>query len=187
MSSSDLIRFGAFGALLAGMTWTASGIIELTTTSGRSSLTEAMYVVASVGALGGILALHARQAAGYGRLGRTGSLAAFIGTALLLVGLLLTFLVRALIGNGVYRLAFLDWMLGLGFWGTLVGFALLGAAALRSGTLPRWCGLVLVAFLPLAIVLGNYGGGVVLGLTWLALGYVFLRQRDVSAWLGTRR
>jgi hypothetical protein len=84
-------------------------------------------------------------------------------------------------------LAFLDWMLGLGLWGTLVGFTLLGATALRSGTLPQWCGLLLVAFLPLAIVLGNYGGGVVLGLTWLALGYVFLRQRDVSAWLGTRR
>jgi hypothetical protein len=187
MFSSDLIRFGALGALLAGMTWTASGIIELTTASGRSSLTEAMYLVASVGALGGILGLHARQAEGYGRLGWTGSLAAFIGTALLLVGLLLTFLVRALVGDGVYMLAFLDWMLGLGLWGTLVGFTLLSAAALRSGTLPRWCGLLLVAFLPLAIVLGNYGGGVVLGLTWLALGYVFLRQRDMSAWLGTRR
>ena len=118
-----------------------------------------------------------------GGIGRHGSRVAgpFLG------GLLLTFLVRALVGNGVYMLAFLDWMLGLGLWGTLVGFALLGAAALRSGTLPRWCGLLLVAFLPLAIVLGNYGGGVVLGLTWLALGYVFLRQRDVSAWLGTRR
>jgi hypothetical protein len=194
MSSSDLIRLGALGTLLAGVAWTASGVIELVTTSGQSpevlgfaSLTEVMHVVALVGALVGILELHARKVAGYGRLGRTGSLAAFGGTALLLVGLLLTFLVRALVGNGVYGLAFLDWVLGLGLWGTLVGFAFLGTAALRSGTLPPWCGLLLVAFLPLAIVLGDYGGGIVLGLSWMALGYVLMRQRDVSAWLRTRR
>jgi hypothetical protein len=34
--------------------------------------------------------------------------------------------------------------------------------------------------------LGDYGGGMVLGLLWLAVGYALLFQHDVSALLRTR-
>jgi hypothetical protein len=53
--------------------------------------------------------------------------------------------------------------------------------------LPRWCGVLLIICLPLAIALGDYGGGAVLGLLWLAVAYALLAQRDVSALLHTRK
>ena len=52
------------------------------------------------------------------------------------------------------------------------------------GVLPQWCGLLLIVCLPIAVVLGDHGGGITLGLVWLALGYVLLSQRDVSALVG---
>jgi hypothetical protein len=45
----------------------------------------------------------------------------------------------------------------------------------------------LIVCLPLAITLGEYGGGIVLGLLWLAVGYALLFQHDVSALLRTRK
>jgi hypothetical protein len=68
-----------------------------------------------------------------------------------------------------------------------MGFIVLGAATLRLGVLPRWCGVLLIICLPLAIALGDYGGGAVLGLLWLAVAYALLAQRDVSALLRTRK
>ena len=111
-----------------------------------------------------------------------GFLAAFMGTAILLVGLVLSFLV-----GGLFGAAFLDPVLGAGLWFVLVGFVLLGAATLRLEALPRWCGVALIVGLPLAITLGDYGGGIVLGLLWLAVGYALLFQHDVSALLRTRK
>ena len=66
--------------------------------------------------------------------------------------------------------------------GTL-GFVLLGAAALRAGVLPRWCGVLLmvaVLGIPIYFALGNYGGAILYGLLWLALGYVLWSQRGVE-------
>ncbi|MDQ3929357.1 MAG: hypothetical protein M3328_09440 [Chloroflexota bacterium] len=189
MSSSNLVRLGALGALLAGVAWTMLGLVDMATVGGRGSevlnsafLEEALYLVALVSTLGGIVGLHARQTPSYGRLGTAGFLATFTGTATLLVGLVLSFLVGGLSGA-----AFLDPVLGAALWCVLVGFALLGVATLRLGALPRWCGLALVVGLPLAITLGDYGGGIVLGLLWLAVGYALLFQHDVSALLRTRK
>jgi hypothetical protein len=64
---------------------------------------------------------------------------------------------------------------------------LLGAATLRLEALPRWCGMALIVCLPLAITLGDYGGGMVLGLLWLMVGYALLSQHDISALLRTGR
>ena len=189
MSSLNLVRLGALGALLASVAWTVLGLVEMATLGGRdsevlsSALLEAMlYLVALVSTLGGIVGLHARQTPNYGRLGMAGFLAAFMGTAILLVGLVLSFLV-----GGLFGAAFLDPVLGAGLWFVLVGFVLLGAATLRLEALPRWCGVALIVCLPLAITLGNYGGGVVLGLLWGAVGYALLFQHDVSALLRTRK
>ncbi len=41
---------------------------------------------------------------------------------------------------------------------------------LRAWVLPRWCGFGLIALVVL-LALGAYGGFVVVGLIWLALGY----------------
>ncbi len=189
MRSLNLVRAGAVMALLAGAAWTASGLVAPAIAGGRGPggpgavlLGEALYVVALAGTLGGIVALHARQAPGYGPLGTAGFLAAFAGTGLLLVGLALSFLDGDDSGP-----AFLDPALALALWAALLGFALLGVATLKLGALPRRCGWALVVCVPLAIALGDYGGGLVLGLAWLVLDHALLSQRDVSALLRTRR
>jgi uncharacterized membrane protein len=189
VSSLNLVRLGALGAILAGVAWIASSLLEAAVASGRSpevlglaSLDEVLYLVAVAGTMGGIVGLHARQAPSYGRLGTAGFLATFTGTALLLIGLVLSFTMGSVFGPTL-----LDLVLGLGLWAALLGFMALGAATLRLGVLPLWCGVLLITCLPLAIALGDYGGGAVLGLLWLAVAYALLSQHDVSALLRTRK
>jgi hypothetical protein len=189
VSSLNLVRLGALGALMAGVAWTVLGLVDMATLGGRGSealnsafLEATLYLAALASTLGGIVGLHARQTPHYGRLGTAGFLATFAGTAILLVGLILFFLVGGLVGT-----AYLDPVLGAGLWCVLVGFLLLGAATLRLEALPRWCGVALIVDLPLAITLGDYGGGIVLGLLWLGVGYTLLFQHDVSALLRTRK
>ena len=155
----SFIRWGALGAMLAGLAGTVAGIIDLATAGGAAPeflgfvpLDEALYSVALVGILGGLVGLHTRQASRYGRLGSVGFVASFLGVSLLLVGLALSFL-----SGGVLEQMLGLQMVGLGFLGMLVGFVLLGAATLRLGVLPRWCALLLIACPLLAITLGEYG------------------------------
>lgn len=81
--------------------------------------------------------------------------------------------------------AFLEPALALALWVALVGFVLLGVANLRLAALPSSCGWTLIACPTLALLLGDYGGGAVLGLAWLLVGYALLSQRDVSTLLRT--
>ena len=189
MSSVNLVRLGTFGALLAGVVWTVLGLVGVATVDGRDSgilssalLDETLCLVALVSTLGGLVGLHARQTPSYGRLGTAGFLAAFAGIALLLVGLTLSFLV-----GGVFGRVFLDPVLGTGLWSVLLGFVLVGAATLRLKALPRWCGVTLITCLPLAMILGDYGGGIVLGLTWFGVSYALVSHHDVSALLQAGR
>lgn len=189
MSSVNLLRLGTFGALLASVVWTVLGLADLATVGVRDSgilssalLDETLCVIALVSTLGGIVGLHARQTPSYGRLGTAGFLTAFAGIALLLMGLIPSFLV-----GGIFARVFLDPVLGAGLWCVLVGFVPLGAATLRLKGLPQWCGVTLIICLPLAIILGDYGGGIVLGLTWLAVSYALVSHHDVSALLRTGR
>jgi hypothetical protein len=185
--SFDLVRLGTHGALLAGAAWMISSILTTTIPNERSpepygfiSLTEALYLVALAGTVGGIIGLHARQRPSYGRLGTAGFFGTFIGTSLLLVGLTISFL-----SEDLSRPALLDPMLGVSLWVSLLGFLLMGIATLRLRVLPQWCGALLIVSLPIAIASGDFGGGAVLGLFWLAVGYALLSQHDVSALLRT--
>ncbi len=146
MSSLNLVRLGALGALLAGVAWTVLGLVDTATLGGRGSealnsafLEATLYLAALASTLGGIVGLHARQTPNYGRLGTAGFLATFTGTAILLGGLVLSFLV-----GGLFGAAFLDPVLGAALWCVLVGFVLLGATTLRLEALPRWCGVALI-------------------------------------------
>jgi hypothetical protein len=189
LSSLNLVRLGALGAILAGVAWMASSFLAAAIASGRSpgilafaSLDEALYLVAVAGTMGVIVGLHARQAPSYGWLGTAGFLATFTGTALLLMRLVLSFTLGSVFGPRLLHL-----VLGLGLWCMLLGFVALGAATLRLGALPRWCGVLLIICLPLAIAFGDYGGGAVLGLLCLAVAYALLSQHDLSALLRTRK
>jgi hypothetical protein len=63
----------------------------------------------------------------------------------------------------------------------------MGIATLRLRVLPQWCGVLLIFSLPIAIALGDLGGGAVLGLLGLAVGYALLSQHDVSALLRSEK
>jgi hypothetical protein len=177
MKTAILIRWGALAALASGALWIAGGILHLayprdppgTLGYFLNYLGTAVFSAAYLGMLGGLVGLHARQMDSYGRLGRAGFLLAFVGAALAFVG-------QATSGifpqNGA-----LGWLFGdpgFGFQAgvllTSLGLLLMGIATTRTGRLPRWCGLGLVA-LVIFLALGAYGGFVVAGLIWLALGY----------------
>ena len=187
MSSSDLIRWGAVGALLAGIAWLALGLIPLVilgqvalyfggVATAEDYLLEILFSIATLGMLAGIVGLHAREAPNYGRLGTAGFFAAFVGVFFLLASTVASLLAES--GD------VLDWFFVLGFVGTLVGFVLLGTATLRARVLPRWCGILLllaVLGIPVYFALGTYGGAILNGLVWLALGYGLWLERGTSA------
>ena len=191
MSSSDLIRWGAVGALLAGIAWLALGLIPLVilgqvalyfggVATAEDYLLEILFSIATLGMLAGIVGLHAREAPNYGRLGTAGFFAAFVGVFFLLASTVATILA----GREV-----LDWLFILGFVGSIVGFVLLGGATLRARVLPRWYGILLsvaVFGIPVYFALGNYGGAILYGLVWLGLGYGLWLERDTSAEQTTR-
>ena len=62
----------------------------------------------------------------------------------------------------------------------LVGFALYSAATLQARVLPRWCSVGLIVGLPVAIALRLYGGNILFGLLWLALGYVLWSRGEAA-------
>jgi hypothetical protein len=191
MSSSDLVRWGALGALLAGIALIALGLMLLLivgqvalyfggVATAEDYLQEILFSIASLGMLAGIVGFHARQAPSYGRLGTVGFYATFIGIIFLLASTVATILA----GREV-----LDWLFILGFAGTLIGFVLFGAATLRARVLPRWCGVLLIIAalgIPVYFTLGNYGGTILYGLIWLGLGYGLWLQRGMSAEQTTR-
>lgn len=158
----NAVRWEALGAVLAGVAWLASFAVSSEVLGSPSYVAEGTFAVALLGTLVGLVALHTRQSRSYGTLGLAGFLAAAAGTALVLLNVLLISLGRR---------DLLDLLLGLGFLGMLVGFVVLGVATIRGKVLPGWCGVALIVALPVAAALGDYGGGMVLGLLWLALGY----------------
>jgi hypothetical protein len=93
MSSAELVRWGALGAFLAGVAWIVSGLISLAIPgqgteeicSSSYYLLETIFCIASVGILGGLVGLRARQVPSYGALGAAGFYVGFIGIALMLV------------------------------------------------------------------------------------------------------
>jgi hypothetical protein len=192
---SGLVKWGALGALLAAIAWTVSGIIAFVLVHPPASnmgpmgslswyLIESSDAIAEVGMMVAVVGLHARQTPNYGRLGTAGSIVAFVGTALAFLSTVLWLLTHN--GNGIVGLLFMG---GLLAW--LVGFPILGVATLRAGVLPRWCGLLLVAwlvYLPLVLFLLTFHGEarVLFGLMWLALGYALWSQRSTAVQRSSR-
>ena len=178
MSSSDLIRWGGIAAMTAGVVWVISGILSIVYQGVHAPGTFADYLVEGTISVGllltvvGMVGLHTLQKEHYGRIGRGGfwtvvvaSLGQVLGTVVLLAG--------------STALAWLVFPVGV--LAVLVGFVLYGAATLQARVLPRWCGVGLIVGLPVAIALGLYGGNILFGLLWLALGYVLWSWRGATA------
>lgn len=183
MSLMNWIRYGGLAAMLAGVAWAASGIFHFAlvypeagtgpTGSVSDYLIESTHAVAEAGMLGALLGLRARQVSAYGWLGAVGFALAFLGSALMCAITVIGLVSGDALGEAVLGTFFIS-----GFLGWFVGFPLLGISTLRARVFPRWCGVLLLAYVPLfMLLLASYGwGGIALGLLWLALGYALLSR-----------
>lgn len=150
MSSSNVIRWGGLAGMLAGVAWAVSGIVQFVLVypeagpgplgSTSAYLIEAVHAVAEASMLGVLFGLRARQASRSGWLGLAGFIAAFLGTALMLVATLLVLIFLDAVGEAV-----LTGLFAGGVLTTIVGFVLLGIATVRAKVLPGWYGLLLIA------------------------------------------
>ena len=187
---------GTVAATVSGVAWLVLGLSGLLSNISYLGL----YTIASIGMLVGLVSLHTLQATSYGRQGLAGLLASFVGVILLLTAAAVRILsFEGLITNnlpGIY-----DFILLLGSFGALVGLALLGVTTLRARVLPQRYGWLLLIVdvglfvhyapeilfeLGIADFYVYVGHGyydlvdTIIGLTWLALGYVLWAQRGIS-------
>ncbi len=186
MKTANLVRWGALAAFASGALWITGGLLHLAYPQDPPGalgyylnyLGTAIFSAAYLGVLGGLVGLHARQVESYGRLGRAGFFLAFVGAALAFVG-------QATSGifphNGTLEWLFSDPGFGfmVGVLLTSLGLVLMGIATLRARMLPRWCGSGLIALVVFSALVA-YGGFVVAGLIWLALGYALWSHTALS-------
>src|SRR5215204_3646644 len=151
VSSSDLlIRWGGIAAVLGGAVFVVDGFLGFI--DKHAQYLHAVFVVALLLVIAGLVGFHALQKGNYGRIGRAGFYTAVVIATL---GQILG-LVALLLGSVV-----LEWFIPIGSLAVLVGFVLYGAATLQARVLPRWCGIGFIVGLPVTIALGEVWGFVV--------------------------
>jgi hypothetical protein len=128
---------------------------------------EAVFIIALVATIFGLIGLHSFAQNRYGRAGLVGFWLAVIGTGLMTVSAIATLFA----GANSLGYAFLSGVLL-----TLIGYIILGIMTLRGKVLPLWGGLALILGFPLSVFLSMFGGGVLLGLAWLGVGYFLSKQ-----------
>jgi hypothetical protein len=144
LSSSRLIRLGGLFAIAAGVLLAVGALLSNrgSGTPPPSALDHLSVVAPNVGwllLLGGLAALHARQAHLYGRLGAAGFWVAFVGTLLGTLLGTLPLLATALAGDRVPTALVLFGGLAAGLFYLVamgIGLLLLGIATLRARVLP---------------------------------------------------
>ncbi|MDP9456355.1 MAG: hypothetical protein M3Q60_11375 [Actinomycetota bacterium] len=157
--------------MLAGVVFVADTILTLTVADpSEDRWLDIFIVVGILLAVVGLVGFHELQRETYGRIGRVGFYTVVAASLVQVAGL-----VGFLLGSMAF-----EWLILVGGLGSLVGFVLYGAATLRAGVLPRWCGVALIVALPAAIPLGEYAG-LLFGVIWLALGYVLWSRMGSSA------
>ncbi len=177
MATSGIIRRGAVAFMIGGVVWIVFNLITLSL--GPEAFTypslSALYILVLLLSAGGLVGFHALQKGSYGRVGRAGFYTVLVSSAILILASVVSLF-------GSEAIGFLNPVGLLGVLGVLVGFVLYGVATLQARVLPRWCGVLFIIFLPVAIVLGPSGGigNIWTGLVQLVLGYTLL-QRGTSA------
>lgn len=172
MAESDLVRWGGLAAMGAGLLAIVYGLLGFAAGKGdEPGALDILVILAMILEVVGLVGFHALQGRNYGRIGRAG-----LYTTIASIVVFELLLVASLLGGDVG----LDWLVGVGVLGLLVGLALYGAATLQARVLPRWCGILFIIFLPVGILLGDlqpiWGG-----LAWLALGYALWSQSSGAA------
>ncbi len=201
MPKSNLIRWGGLAAMLGGLMWTGSWLLNAQTLEGNRAflgLTEgnyrAMLNPALLGMLFGLVGMYALHARRFGKLGKIGFAMSFLSLAMGLVGNVVEF---GLIGEVTRSFGWFIMFPIFFVWP--FGMLLFGLAVLRAKGLPRWSNalpLVIGVVLVLAIFLGiaemrMCGCGsadrmlellfFTTGLGWALLGYVLWSSQSKSA------
>ena len=168
MSSSDLIRWGGFAAMIGGVVWVLAGLL-FRAMGPESAVTDVLFIIAALCTVGGFVGFHALQKDNYGRIGRGGFWVVVVATLAQVVGLTVF-----LLGSSA-----LEWLVfPVGTSGVLIGFVLYGAATLQARVLPRWCGIAIMVA-PFLFLLGDFGG-ILFGRLWGALGYMLWSRGDTT-------
>ena len=160
MSSSVIIRWCGPSAILAGVLFVVNGL--LTVTNPQLPFLNTMSTVAVLLMVVGLAGLHALQRGRAGLVEVVGFYAVIVGTLAQLLSLV-----------------YLGFLVMVGALVILLGLALYGIGTVRARVLPLWCGMLLIATLPIAIPLGPFTN-VWFGLVWLALGYMLWLRKGVA-------
>jgi hypothetical protein len=172
------VRSLALVAMLGGAAYVLSGVLQLvgpeqTDPFSRASdyLTQLLLAFAFLLTLAGFVALNLLfRAGGYrGLRGWTGFRAAALGQ-----GAMLASAVASLVTGGLV----LGFLYTVGVLVLLVGLALLPVATYKAGALPWWSAILVAALA--AIIFGEFGP-VLVGLVWIALGYLLWSRSGATA------
>jgi hypothetical protein len=160
--------------MLGGAIFMVDGLFELAfPASGPVHLgveTSGAQAVALLLLLAGMVGFHVLQRGSYGLVGWAGFFMVVAG-----------FPVDVLGKTGVLpEGAAFEQLLVIGVLAIMLGFVLYGAATLRAGILPRWCGVGFIVG-PVLPIFVDPGGVALLGLLWVALGYALWSQRSEPA------
>lgn len=188
--SPDTIRKGGLAVVLGGVFWISGALLTASRPRGCIGDECAFRTMRETRALDGILfilslllfatgtaalAARLRNAGRLGRLGRAGLILAAVGAALGAVGMVLNVWDSSLVPAFIIP----------GLLAVIVGFLLLGVAALRSGTLPRWASALLVVG---ALAMLGFNDqtwqalmAIPFGIGWMAVGYALWSRPDGSA------
>jgi hypothetical protein len=177
MSSSMLSRLSGLAWMLAGLLYIVQAIAGLVKphaevfTSTNDYVIEICFVAALLLTLVALLGI--RTGAGTGIFPAVSFFVFFIGTLLFLIS------AAASLASGRDVLDFV-YLPGLGL--SVLGAILLGIAIIRAKILPLWSAIALILGLPISVALGDaYGGGIVLGLAWIAVGVALLTRLRARA------
>ena len=174
--SSQAVRRLALITIVGGALYVVAGGVQLASPEqtgpfSRTSdyLIGALLALSFLLTLAGFVALHLRQAGAYGGpRGWTGFRAVVLGQTAMLAS------AAASLATGRLALGFLY---VIGVFVLLVGLALLSVATYRAAILPHWSAYLVAA---LAVIVFGEIGVVLVGLVWIALGYVLWSERDAT-------
>lgn len=142
-----------------------------------------MVVVAQAGTLVGLVGLHVLQERRYHPVGAVGHKAVAAGAVLLIVGAVADAFID-------FRSELVAYVLILGLGASVIGLVFSGIAIVISPVVPRWVGVLLIvgplAYFPLVGLTGGFGGPVLMGVVWLAVGLSLLSSADARRTSGFR-
>ncbi len=171
MATSGLIRWGAIGFFLGGLTWLVLGLLAflgyLQAIPGREDVV--LYVIALLFTAVGLVGHHTLQKESYGLLGQAGLYFTLVAITVRILGAVIF-----LAGSSALERISLPATLSM-----LVGLVVYGVATFRAGVLPRWYGLVLIFAMPTSLPLSVYGTAL-FGLILAVLGYVLWLHREAA-------